>query len=70
MKAWSVIKDYQLEEKGGEKEAVISVNKSRSNQREEIIKKLSIAQKQSMAGEKGLTHAQVMKELRKRLHGK
>lgn len=38
--------------------------------RVELFGKLAVAQAQSAAGEKGLTHAQVMKKLRQRLHGK
>jgi prevent-host-death family protein len=35
----------------------------------ELFEKLAIAQAQAAAGEKGLTHSQVMKKLRQRLHG-
>ncbi len=38
--------------------------------RVELFEKLSAAQAQVAAGEKGVTHAQVMKKLRQRLHGK
>ncbi len=38
--------------------------------RVELFGKLAVAQAQSAAGETGLTHAQVMKKLRQRLHGK
>jgi prevent-host-death family protein len=36
----------------------------------ELFEKLGVAQAQSAAGEKGITHAQMMQELRKRLHEK
>ncbi len=36
----------------------------------ELFEKIAIAQAQAAAGEKGLTHAQVMRKLRQRLHGK
>jgi hypothetical protein len=36
----------------------------------ELFEKLTVAQAQAAAGEKGLTHTQVMKKLRQRLHGK
>ena len=36
----------------------------------ELFEKLAAAQAQAAAGEKGLTHAQVMRKLRQRLHGK
>jgi len=36
----------------------------------ELFEKLAVAQAQVAAGEKGLTHTQVMKKLRQRLHGK
>lgn len=35
----------------------------------DLFGKLAVAQAQSAAGEKGLTHAQVMRSLRQRLHG-
>ena len=38
--------------------------------RVELFGKLAVAQGQAAAGEKGLTHTQVMKKLRRRLHGK
>jgi prevent-host-death family protein len=38
--------------------------------RVELFEKLAAAQAQAAAGEKGLTHAQVMKKLRQRLNGK
>jgi prevent-host-death family protein len=38
--------------------------------RVELFGKLSVAQAQAAAGEKGFTHSQVMKKLRQRLHGK
>ncbi len=38
--------------------------------RVELFEKLSVAQAQSAAGEKGVTHAQVIKKLRQRLHDK
>lgn len=38
--------------------------------RVELFEKLAVAQTQAAAGEKGLTHTQVMKKLRQRLHGK
>ncbi len=38
--------------------------------RVELFEKLAVAQAQSAAGEKGITHKQVMKTLRHRLHGK
>ncbi len=38
--------------------------------RVELFEKLAVAQAQAAAGEKGFTHTQVMKKLRKRLHGK
>lgn len=38
--------------------------------RAELFEKLAVAQAQSAAGEKGLTHTQVMKKLRQRLHDK
>lgn len=37
--------------------------------RSDLFGKLAVAQAQSAAGEKGLTHAQVMRSLRQRLHG-
>jgi hypothetical protein len=36
----------------------------------ELFEKLAVAQAQAAAGKKGLTHTQVMKKLRQRLHGK
>jgi prevent-host-death family protein len=36
----------------------------------ELFEKLAVAQAQAATGEKGLTHAQVMRKLRQRLHGK
>lgn len=36
----------------------------------ELFEKLAVAQAQAAAGSKGLTHTQVMKKLRQRLHGK
>jgi len=36
----------------------------------ELFEKLAVAQAQTVAGEKGLTHTQVMKKLRQCLHGK
>jgi hypothetical protein len=38
--------------------------------RVELFEKLAVAQAQAAAGEKGLTHTQVMKKLGQRLHGK
>ena len=38
--------------------------------RVELFGELAVAQAQAAAGEKGGTHAQVMKKLRQRLHGK
>lgn len=38
--------------------------------RVELFEKLAAAQTQAAAGEKGLTHTQVMKKLRQRLNGK
>ncbi len=38
--------------------------------RVEIFEKLAVAQAQAAAGEKGITHTQVMKKLRQRLHGR
>ena len=38
--------------------------------RVELFEKLAVAQVQAAAGEKGLTHSQVMKKLRQRLHAK
>ena len=35
----------------------------------DLFEKLAVAQAQSAAGEKGLTHAQVMRNIRQRLHG-
>lgn len=35
----------------------------------DLFGKLAVAQAQSAVGEKGLTHAQVMRSLRQRLHG-
>ncbi|MBM4339531.1 MAG: type II toxin-antitoxin system Phd/YefM family antitoxin [Deltaproteobacteria bacterium] len=37
--------------------------------RVELFEKLAVAQAQVAAGEKGLTHTQVMKKLRQRLNG-
>ena len=37
--------------------------------RVDLFEKLAVAQAQSAAGEKGLTHTQVMRNLRQRLHG-
>ena len=42
----------------------------RLKSRVELFGKLAVAQAQAAAGEKGFTHAQVMKKLRQRLHGK
>lgn len=36
----------------------------------ELFEKLAVAQAQAASGERGLTHTQVMKKLRQRLHGK
>jgi hypothetical protein len=36
----------------------------------ELFEKLAVAQAQAAAGEKGLTHAQAMKKLTQRSHGK
>ena len=36
----------------------------------ELFEKLSVAQGQSGAGRKGLTHTQMVKKLKQRLHGK
>jgi len=36
----------------------------------DLFEKLAVAQVQAAAGEKGLTHSQVIKKLRQRLHGK
>jgi prevent-host-death family protein len=38
--------------------------------RVELFEKLAVAHVQAAAGEKGLTHTQVMKKLRQRLHAK
>jgi len=38
--------------------------------RVELFGKLAVAQAQAAEGKKGLTHTQVMKKLRQRLHGK
>jgi prevent-host-death family protein len=38
--------------------------------RVDLFEKLAVAQTQAAAGEKGLTHTQVMKKLRQRLHGR
>ncbi|MDD5434788.1 MAG: type II toxin-antitoxin system prevent-host-death family antitoxin [Nitrospira sp.] len=38
--------------------------------RVELFGKLAVAQVQAADGEKGLTHAQVMRKLRQKLHGK
>lgn len=38
--------------------------------RVELFGKLAVAQAQAVAGKKGLTHSQVMKKLRLRLHDK
>ena len=38
--------------------------------RVELFEKLAVAQAQAASGEKGLSHTQVMKKLRQRLHGK
>ena len=38
--------------------------------RADLFEKLAVAQAQSAAGEKGFTHAQVMRKLRQRLHGR
>jgi prevent-host-death family protein len=38
--------------------------------RVELFGKLAVAQAQAASGEKGMTHSQVVKNLRKRLHGK
>jgi prevent-host-death family protein len=35
----------------------------------DLFEKLAVAQAQSTAGEKGFTHAHVMRNLRQRLHG-
>jgi len=39
-------------------------------ERVELFGKLAVAQAQAAAGEKGLTHTQVMKKLRQHLHDK
>jgi hypothetical protein len=36
----------------------------------ELFEKLSVAQAQAAAGEKGFSHAQVIKKLKQRKHGK
>jgi prevent-host-death family protein len=36
----------------------------------DLFEKLAVAQAQAAAGGKGLTHTQVMRKLRQRLHGK
>jgi prevent-host-death family protein len=38
--------------------------------RVDLFEKLAVAQAQSASGVKGLTHEQVMKKLRQRLHGR
>ncbi len=38
--------------------------------RVELFEKLAVAQAQAAAGEKGLTHSQMIKKLRQRLHGR
>ena len=38
--------------------------------RVELFEKLAVAQGQAASGEKGLTHTEVMKKLRRRLHGR
>jgi hypothetical protein len=38
--------------------------------RVELFEKLAVAQAQAAAREKGVTHTQVIKKLRRRLHGK
>ena len=38
--------------------------------RVDLFEKLAVAQAQSASGAKGFTHAQVMKKLRQRLHGR
>ena len=42
----------------------------RLNARAELFGKLAVAQAQAARGEKGLTHSQVIKKLRQRLHGR
>ncbi len=42
----------------------------RLNARVDLFGKLAVAQAQAAAGEKGFTHAQVIKKLRQRSHGK
>jgi hypothetical protein len=42
----------------------------RLKSRVELFGKLAVAQAQAAEGEKGLTHTQVIKKLRQRLHGK
>jgi PHD/YefM family antitoxin component YafN of YafNO toxin-antitoxin module len=42
----------------------------RLKERVELFGKLAVAQAQAAGGEKGLTHVQVIKKLRQRLHGK
>ena len=50
--------------------AVMSIGHyERLKARAELFEKLAVAQAQSAAGAKGLTHAQVMKKLRQRLNG-
>jgi len=58
--------------KNGEGDLVVMSIKhyERLKARVELFEKLSAAQAQVAAGEKGFTHAQVMKKLRQRLHGK
>ncbi len=38
--------------------------------RVDLFGKLAVAQAQAAAGEKGLTHSQLIKQLRQRLHGR
>lgn len=42
----------------------------RLNARIELFGKLTVAQMQAAAGERGTTHSRTMKKLRQRLHGK
>jgi prevent-host-death family protein len=58
--------------KNGEGDLVIMSIKhyARLKARVGLFEKLAVAQAQAAAGETGLTHTQVMKKLRQRLHGK
>ena len=58
--------------KNGEGDLVVMSKEhyERLKARVDLFGKLAVAQAQAAAGEKGLTHSQVIKTLKQRLHGK